>query len=45
MDYVLMYSGSNLTSIAYKDSDFQSNLDFRKSTSGFVFTVGDRAII
>ena len=30
--------------IGYIDSDFQSDLDFRKSTSGCVFTLRGRAI-
>ena len=30
--------------IGYTDSDFQSNIDSRKSTSGYVFTFGGGAI-
>ena len=30
--------------IGYTDSDFQSDLDFRKSTLGYVFTLGGGAI-
>ena len=30
--------------IGYTNSDFQSNLNFRKSTSGCVFTLGGGAI-
>ena len=33
-----------MISIGYTDSDFQSILDFRKSTSGYVFTLGGGAI-
>ena len=29
-----------MISISYTDSDFQSDLDFRKSTSAYVFTLG-----
>ena len=30
--------------VGYTDSDFQSDLDFKKSTSGCVFTLGGAAI-
>ena len=43
-DYMLVYQCENLIPIGYTYSDFQSNLDFRKSTSGCVFTLGDGAI-
>ena len=43
-DYMLVYRCEDLIPIGYTDSDFQSNLDFRKSTSGCVFTFGTRAI-
>ena len=43
-DYMLVYHSEDLIPIGYTDLDFQSNLDFRKSTSGYVFTLGDRAI-
>ena len=42
--YMLVYSGEDLTPLGYIDSDFQSCLDSRKSTSGFVFTLGGGAI-
>ncbi|RVW76960.1 Retrovirus-related Pol polyprotein from transposon TNT 1-94 [Vitis vinifera] len=44
-NYMLVYSGRELIPIGYTDSDFQSDRDFRKSTSGAVFTLGGAAII
>ena len=38
-NYVLVYRCEDLIPIGYIDSDFQSDLDFRKSTSSYVFTV------
>jgi hypothetical protein len=35
---MLVYQCEDLTAISYTDSDFQSNCDFQKSTSGYVFT-------
>lgn len=35
-----MFGSKNLVVEGYIDSDFQSNLDDRKSTPGFVFTLG-----
>ena len=43
-DYMLVYHSEDLIPIGYTDSDFQSDLDFRKSTSGCVFTLGGEAI-
>ena len=43
-DYMLVYHCEDLILIGYTDSGFQSNLDFRKSTSGCVFTLGGGAI-
>ena len=43
-DYILVYRCEDLIPIAYTDSDFQSYLDFKKSTSGCVFTLGGSAI-
>ena len=43
-DYILVYRCEDLIPIGYTDSDFQSDLDFRKSTSGCVFTLGGGAI-
>ena len=44
-DYMFVYQNEDLIPIGYIDSDFQSDLDFRKSTSGCVFTLGGGAII
>ena len=41
---MLVYHSKDLIPIGYTDSDFQSDLDFRKSTSGCVFTLGGGAI-
>ena len=41
---MLVYRSEDLIPIGYTDSDFQSNLDFGKSTSGCVFTLGGGAI-
>ena len=41
---MLVYLCEDLIPIGYTDSDFQSYLDFRKSTSGCVFTMGGGAI-
>ena len=41
---MLVYRCEDLIPIGYTDSDFQSDLDFRKSTSGCVFTLGGGAI-
>ena len=43
-DYMLVYRCEDLIPIAYTDSDFQSYLDFKKSTSGCVFALGGSAI-
>ena len=43
-DYMLVYHGSELAPIGYTDSDFQSDADLRKSTSGYVFTLGGVAV-
>ena len=43
-DYMLVYWCEDLIPIGYIDSDFQSDLDFRKSTSECVFTLGGGAI-
>ena len=40
---MLVYRCEDLIPIGYTNSDFQSDLDFRKSTSGYVFTLGDGA--
>ena len=41
---MLVYRSEDLIPIGYSDSDFQLDLDFRKSTSGCVFTLGGGAI-
>ena len=41
---MLFYHCEDLISIGYTNSDFQSDLDFRKSISGYVFTLGGGAI-
>ena len=43
-DYMLVYSSGSLETISYTDSDFQGDIDSRKSTSGYVFTLNDGAI-
>ena len=44
-DYMLVYSGGDLNPIGYTDSDFQSDKDSRKSTSGSIFTLGGGAVV
>ena len=41
---MLVYRCEDLILISYIDLDFQSDLDFRKSTSGCIFTLGGGAI-
>ena len=41
---MLVYWCEDLIPIGYTDSDFQSDLDFRKSTLGCVFTLGGGVI-
>ena len=41
---MLVYQCEDLIPICYTNSDFQSDLDFRKSISGCVFTLGGGAI-
>ena len=43
-DYTLVYRCEDLIPIGHTDLDFQSDLDFRKSTLGCVFTLGGGAI-
>ena len=43
-DYMVVYCCEDLIPIGCTDSYFQSDLDFRKSTSGCVFTLGGGAI-
>ncbi|KAL8103913.1 hypothetical protein AgCh_028205 [Apium graveolens] len=42
---MLIYKASDLFPLGYTDSDFQSDRDKRKSTSGYVFTLGGGAVI
>ena len=44
-NYILVYFGGDLIPIEYIDSDFQSDRDSQKSTSGAVFTLESEAII
>ena len=44
-DYALVYNAAELCPLGYTDSDFQANQDSRKSTSGYVFTLGSGAVI
>ena len=44
-DYILVYLGKDLTPLGYTDSDFQSDRNSRKSSSGLVFTLGGGAIV
>ena len=44
IDYMLVSRCEDLIPIGYTNSNFQSDLDFRKSTSGYMFTLGDGAI-
>lgn len=43
-DIFLVYGGGELRVDGYTDSDFQSDVDDRKSTSGYVFTLNGGAI-
>ncbi|XP_073121919.1 secreted RxLR effector protein 161-like [Henckelia pumila] len=42
--YCLVFGGEDLTIYGYTDSDFQSDIDDRKSTSGFVLNLGKGAV-
>ena len=43
-DYVLCYQGSDLRMIGYSDADWGSDLDERKSTSGYAFLLNNGTI-
>ena len=43
-DHMLVYSSGSLETIDYTDSYFQGDIDSRKSTSGYVFTLNGGAI-
>lgn len=45
MDYMLTYLKSdNLEVVGYSDADFAGRVDTTKSTSGYIFTLAERAI-
>ncbi|KAA0056247.1 gag/pol protein [Cucumis melo var. makuwa] len=44
-DYMLVYGSKDLSLTGYTDSDFQSDKDVKKSTSGLVFTLNEGAIV
>ena len=39
-DYMLIYGSDELILVGYTDSNFMSDKDYRKSTSGYVFLLG-----
>ncbi|KAK9178200.1 hypothetical protein WN943_027390 [Citrus x changshan-huyou] len=43
-NYMLVYAGDELIPVGYTNSDFLSDEDCRKSTFGYVFTLGSGAI-
>jgi hypothetical protein len=43
-DYMLVFGGEDLVPIGYTDSDFMSDQDSRRSTSGYAFTLGGGAV-
>ncbi|KAA0061332.1 gag/pol protein [Cucumis melo var. makuwa] len=44
-DYILLYGTKDLSFTEYTDSDFQTDKDARKSTSGSIFTLNKGAIV
>ncbi|XP_074355996.1 secreted RxLR effector protein 161-like [Apium graveolens] len=44
-EYMLVHKSSDLLPLGYTDSDFQTDKDKRKSTSGCVFTLGGGVVI
>ncbi|TYK19577.1 gag/pol protein [Cucumis melo var. makuwa] len=44
-DYMFVYGSKDLFLTGYTDSDFQSDKDARKSTSGSVFTLNEGAVV
>ncbi|KAA0054281.1 gag/pol protein [Cucumis melo var. makuwa] len=44
-DYMLVYGSKDLILTGYTDSDFQTDKDARKSTSGSVFTLNEGAVV
>ena len=43
-DYMLVYQDESLVPIGYTDSNFQSDIESKKSTSGYVFILGGGVI-
>ena len=43
-DYMLVYHGDELAPVGYTDSDFQLDVDLRKSTFGYVFTLSGATV-
>ena len=41
---MLIYQDESLKPVGYTNSDFQSDIDSRKSTLGYVFTLGGGVI-
>ncbi|KAA0035236.1 gag/pol protein [Cucumis melo var. makuwa] len=44
-DYMLVYGTKDLILTRYTDSDFQTDKDARKSTSGSIFTLNGGAVV
>jgi hypothetical protein len=44
LDYSLCFSGHNLQLQGSTDADWQGDLDARRSTSGYIFTLAGGAI-
>ncbi|TYK24229.1 gag/pol protein [Cucumis melo var. makuwa] len=44
-DYMLVYGSKDLILTRYTDSDFQTDKDARKSTSGSIFTLNGGAVV
>ena len=44
-DYMIVCGSKDLILTGYTDSDFQTDIDSRKSTSGLVFTLNGGAIV
>ena len=45
MNYMLVYSRSDLKLTGYTDSDFQGDKDYRKSTFGSVFVLNGGSVV
>ncbi|KAA0043130.1 gag/pol protein [Cucumis melo var. makuwa] len=44
-DYMLVYGSKDMILTGYTDSDFKTNKDARKSTSGSIFTLNGGAVV